>query len=190
MIKYAITGNIASGKSEAERLLSKNNFIVFDTDIITHDILIDKPDVPELFKEYDIFEYGKLSRTKLSDLVFNNPELKKKLENTIHPLIKQELKGIFKTYSEEKYIFVSVPLLFEAGWEDMFDKIILITCDEKIQLERLMKRNNLSKTDALKRLKSQLPCGIKIPKADIIIENNSSIEIFQKKITDLIYSLK
>ena len=189
MIRYAITGNIASGKSEAERIFSKNGFIVFDTDTITHDILIDKPDVPEAFKDYDVFEYGRLSRPKLSNLVFNNPELKTKLENIIHPLIKHELEEIFKTYADEKYIFISVPLLFEAGWENMFDKIILITCDEKIQLERLMKRNNLSKSDALKRLNAQLPQDIKIPKSDIVIENNFSIEDLQEKITKFILSL-
>ena len=188
MIKYAITGNIASGKSEAEKILSKNGFIVFDTDTMTHDILIDMPEPSEAFREYDVFEYGRLSRSKLSDLVFNNHELKKKLENIIHPLIKQELEDIFKTYADEKYIFVSVPLLFEAGWENMFDKIILITCNEKTQIERLMSRNKLSENDALKRLNTQLPPDIKIPKSDIVIENNSLIDDLDKKIMKFIHT--
>ena len=188
MIKYAITGNIASGKSEAEKILSKNGFIVFDTDTMTHDILIDMPEPSEAFREYDVFEYGRLSRSKLSDLVFNNHELKKKLENIIHPLIKQELEDIFKTYADEKYIFVSVPLLFEAGWENMFDKIILITCNKKTQIERLMSRNKLSENDALKRLNTQLPPDIKIPKSDIVIENNSLIDDLDKKIMKFIHT--
>ena len=189
MIKYAITGNIASGKTEMEKILQKNGFTVFDTDTMTHDILLDKPDVPEAFKEYDIFEYGKLSREKLSNLVFNNSNLRKKLEDIVHPLIIEELETVFKVYADEKYIFVSVPLLFEAGWEKMFDKIVFISCRKEIELKRLMRRNGLSKEAALKRINSQKMQNDKILKSDVIIENNSSICDFHKKISEFINTL-
>ena len=65
MIKYAIVGNIASGKSEMEKVLEEHNFVVLDTDLITHDILIDRPNVAQAFSDYDVFEYGKLSKDKL-----------------------------------------------------------------------------------------------------------------------------
>ncbi|MCD8377708.1 MAG: dephospho-CoA kinase [Candidatus Gastranaerophilales bacterium] len=178
MIKYAIVGNIASGKSEMEKILARHDIVVLDTDLITHDILIDKPDVPEAFKDYDVFEYGKISKSKLAKLVFDNPELRTKLENIVHPLIIEELESAFRVYSGEKYIFVSVPLLFEAGWEKMFDKIIFINSDDDIRLERLMERNNLSKDDALRRLNSQLPQADKIKKSDFVIDNNSSFDEF------------
>ena len=186
MIKYALVGNIASGKSEAEKIFDKLGFVVIDTDLITHDILIDRPDVPKAFANYDVFEYGRLSKDKLGKLVFSAPELKQRLENIIHPLIKEELENVFKIYSNESCVFVSVPLLFEVGWEDMFDKIIFIKSDDDIRLKRLMKNRGYSKEYAQTRISSQLPQEEKIKKSDYIIENNSSLEDFKRNIDEFI----
>nr|MCR5265054.1 dephospho-CoA kinase [Cyanobacteria bacterium RUI128] len=105
MIKYAIVGNIASGKSEMEKILDKHGFVVLDTDLMAHDILMDRPDVPNAFSEYDVFEYGKLSKEKLGKLVFNNNDLKLKLESIVHPLIKEEIESAFNVYADEEAIF-------------------------------------------------------------------------------------
>lgn len=189
MIKYAIVGNIASGKSEMEKVLEKNNFVVLDTDLIAHDILIDNPIVAKEFSDYDVFEYGRLSKDKLGALVFSNPELKEKLESIVHPLIKEEVETAFKVYSDEKILFVSVPLLFEVNWEDMFDKIVFIKSDDKIRLDRLMKRNGYTKEYAQKRIESQMSQDEKTKKSDYVIENNGTKEEFVSKIEDFIDSL-
>ena len=189
MIKYAIVGNIASGKSEMERILDKHGFVVLDTDLMAHDILIDKPDVAKAFSDYDVFEYGRLSRVKLGELVFNNPELKTKLEEIVHPLIKEEIESAFNVYSDEKAIFISVPLLFEVGWETIFDKIIFIKTDDDIRLNRLLERNGYSYEYAQKRIKSQQPQPEKILKSDYVIENNGSKEDFVKKVEAFIESI-
>lgn len=189
MIKFAIVGNIASGKSEMERILDKKNIVVLDTDIMAHDILIDKPDVSLAFKDYDVFEHGKLSKPKLSKLVFDNPELKQKLEDIMHPLILQEIELSFKTFSNEKYLFISVPLLFEVGWEKLFDKIVFINSDDEIRLQRLMKRNNYSKEDAMKRINSQNSQTEKLQKADYVIDNNTTIEDFQNKVLEFLSTI-
>lgn len=186
MIKYAITGNIASGKSEFEKVLEAHDFVVLDTDLITHDILIDRPEIGRAFSEYDVFEFGRLSKEKLGKLVFSNPELKSKLESIVHPLILDELNTAFKVYEDESAIFVSVPLLFEVGWENLFDKIIFIKSDDDIRLKRLMKRNGYDKEYALKRIKSQDSQEDKLSKSDFIIENNGSIDEFRAKITEFI----
>lgn len=189
MIKVAIVGNIASGKSELEKYLFNRGYVVFDTDVIAHDILIDNPEIAEAFEEYDVFEHGKLSREKLGQLVFNNLELKQKLEDMIHPLILEDIEKIFETYKEEEYVFISVPLLFEVGWEQLFDKIIFIKSDEDIRLKRLMERNHYDEDYAKKRVESQLPELEKIKKADCVIENNSSKEVFYKNIEICLESL-
>lgn len=189
MIKYAIVGNIASGKSEFEKILDKHGFVVLDTDLMAHDILMDKPDIPKAFADYDVFEYGRLSREKLGKLVFNNNDLKQKLEGIIHPLIKEELETAFNVYSEENVIFITVPLLFEVGWENLFDKIIFIQCDDKLRLERLMERNGYTKEYAQTRLNSQLPQDEKAKKSDYIIENNGSKEEFKIKAEEFIESI-
>jgi len=184
MLKYALTGNIAAGKSSVERLLIDKGYAVFDTDKIAHDILENSPEINEVFKGYDVFTDGKIDRIKLAKVVFSDSKELKKLENIIHPKVKEEILKIFEQNYKE--VFISVPQLFEAGLESLFDKIIFISAKENIRLERLMKRNNLTKEDAQKRLNAQLPEAEKIKKSDIIIENNGTIEDLELSLKKII----
>lgn len=191
MISIAIVGNIASGKSTVENLLRKKGYKVFDSDIIAHEVLDDLSEkILEAFKDYDISENGRISRQKLGALVFNDKNLKEKLENIIHPEIKDRLKKIFEENKLEKYIFVSIPLLFEVGWRNLFDKILFIYTEDKIRLNRLMQRNNFTKDEALARIKSQLPQEEKVKVSDFIINNNHSIDVLQKYIERFIIQLE
>lgn len=191
MISIAIVGNIASGKSTVENVLRKKGYKVFDSDIIAHEVLEDLSDkIFEAFKDYDISENGRISRQKLGALVFNDKNLKEKLENIIHPEIKVRIKKIFEENKLEKYIFVSIPLLFEVGWRNLFDKILFIYTEDKIRLNRLMQRNNFTKDEALARIKSQLPQEEKVKVSDFIINNNHSIDVLQKYIERFIIQLE
>lgn len=191
MISIAIVGNIASGKSTVENVLRKKGYKVFDSDIIAHEVLEDLSEkILEAFKDYDISENGRISRQKLGALVFDDKNLKEKLENIVHPEIKDRLKKIFEENKLEKYIFVSIPLLFEVGWRNLFDKILFIYTEDKIRLNRLMQRNNFTKDEALARIKSQLPQEEKVKVSDFIINNNHSIDVLQKYIERFIIQLE
>lgn len=191
MISIAIVGNIASGKSTVENVLRKKGYKVFDSDIIAHEVLDDLSEkILEAFKGYDILENGRISRQKLGALVFDDKNLKEKLENIVHPEIKDRLKKIFEENKLEKYIFVSIPLLFEVGWRNLFDKILFIYTEDKIRLNRLMQRNNFTKDEALARIKSQLPQEEKVKVSDFIINNNHSIDVLQKYIERFIIQLE
>lgn len=181
MKKIAITGNIASGKSQVENFIAKY-YPVYDTDEIAHKIL---NEITE-FYGLDVFTNKKIDRKKLGDLVFNNLELKQKLEALIHPKIKKELERIFRKHINDKFVFISIPLLFEVGWEYLFDEIILITADDSIRLSRLMQRNNFTEESALQRIKAQIAQEDKVSKADYIIENNTTKEDLHNKIENLL----
>ena len=94
MVKIAITGNIAAGKSEVEKIIATKGYVVYDTDKFTHQILASSQEIKYTFKDYDVFENGKISRKKLGALVFANKKLKEKLENIIHPVIKEMIINI------------------------------------------------------------------------------------------------
>ena len=175
MIKVAIVGNIASGKSTVEKFLQEKGFKVYDTDIIAHEILATSDDVQK--------EFGTFDRKKIAKIVFSDSSKLKILESIIHPKVKKELEKIF--ISNEKVIFISVPQLFEAGFDNLFDKIIYIIADARLRKERIINRNKLTAEEAQMRIDAQSEIN-KIEKSDFIIENNGTIEDLRLKVYEIL----
>ena len=180
MIKLAITGNIASGKTLIESLLYEQGFITMDTDKIVHNLLSQDKDIIE--KVNNLFDTdvkdreGKIDRKKVGDIVFNDKNKLEKLEKILHPTVKNVVDKFFQENEKEKILAVSVPQLYEAGWEVYFDYVLLIIADDKIRLKRLIKRNNITEDAAQKRLAAQISQEEKIKKADFVIDNSGNIE--------------
>ena len=175
MIKIAITGNIASGKSTVEKIIESNGYKVYDTDKIAHRILEESIEVRNVF--------GTADRKELAKIVFSNKDRLKQLESIIHPKVEEELKKIFLQNLD--IVFVSVPQLFESGFDVLFDKIIYITADESIRLERLMKRNSLNVEEAKIRINAQQDFGKK-EKSDFVIENNTDISSLKEQVEKML----
>ena len=184
MIRIALCGNIASGKSTVQKFLEKNGYKVLDTDKVAHELLnVSNSKLYTEFKNLDVFENGEFSREKLGKLVFADKEIKQKLENILHPQIREKIKEFFDKNQNEKYLFVGIPLLFEAGMTDLFDKIVFIYADDDIRLKRLLHRNGYSVDYAKARLNSQMRQEEKAQKSDYVINNNGSVEELIKNIT-------
>lgn len=182
MIKVALVGNIASGKSATEKILNNFGYKVLDTDKVCHNLLDELGEITEDFKGFDVFENEKISREKLGKLVFGNPNLKEKLENILYPHLKIKIKEFFTQNKNEDLVFVAIPLLFEAGMEDLFDKIFFVYCKDEIRLERLIKRNGYTKEYAKVRMDSQIPQDKKVLKSDYIIYNESTLDDLENNI--------
>lgn len=194
MIKVAITGNIASGKSVLEQILKEKGFAVIDADEIAHNLIKNeavKTKIIQIFQGFDIVENGEISRKKLGQIVFVRDNLRKKLEEILHPAIKDEIGRFFRQQQEqgEKIAFASVPLLFEAKFEDLFDKIIFVYADDEIRLKRLMQRNNLALEHAQNRLSIQISQDKKAPLADYVIYNNSDLEYLKLSLEKILKEL-
>ncbi len=190
MLRIGITGNIASGKSAAEDFIRDAGFKVYDTDKIAHEILENSKEVKQAFSNFDILSNGEIDRKKLAKIVFSDKKQLEKLEKIIHPEVKKEILKIFSLSGNEKAVFISVPQLFEAGFESLFDKIIFITAEKSLRLTRLMKRNNLTEEEALLRINAQQGEDKKTTQSDYIIENNSTPEVLQIRIRDFLNSIK
>lgn len=175
MLKIALTGNIASGKSTVEKIIEENGYNVYDTDKIAHKILECSEEVKEAF--------GTIDRKEIAKIVFSSPEKLKLLESIIHPKVKEEILKIFD--SEEILVFISVPQLFESGFNILFDKIIFVTADKNLRKERLIKRNSLTPEEAQKRIDAQEETG-KLEKSDFVIKNNSDFENLKTQVEDIL----
>lgn len=188
MLKVALVGNIASGKSTVEKALQTSGYVVLDTDKVCHELLT-CDEVSKEFSSFDVFENGIISREKLGKLVFANVELKKRLEDILYPMVRLRIAEFFEQYNTESLVFVAIPLLFEAGMVDLFDKIVFVYCDDDIRLKRLTARNNYTEEYAKIRMGAQQSQDEKIKKSDYVIYNNSTIEALDRCVDSVVNEL-
>ena len=184
-----ITGLIGSGKSTLSSYIKTKGYKIVDADAISRDITkkdrIGYTKVVEEFGRDILSSNGEIDRAKLSNIVFNDKNALKKLNDTLHPLIFQEIDRQLNSYKDEKILFLDAPLLFEAKLDKKCDEIILVVCDEDVQISRIQKRDNKDYDSAKKIIDSQIAKEFKIEKSDYIIDNNCEIERFYFKV-DLI----
>ena len=194
MIKVGLTGNIASGKSQVEKILLSLGYKVADTDKINHYILLTDmsaiEEIKQAFIDDDILDDGCISRQKLGRIVFSDKEKKQQLEAILHKRIMAKVQEFYNENKCEKVVFVAIPLLFETHQENMFDKIILVSADEDIRLKRLMERDNYSEKYAKVRIASQDSESSKISKSDFVIYNNSDFTGLRNQVAKIVSILE
>jgi len=182
MIKLAITGSIASGKSVAESYLKQKRIPSIDADMIVHRLLSEDKEVIEkiclLFntdKNGILDENGKISRKKLGKIVFNDKDKLKQLEEIIHPKVKEEINRFFEENKNRPIAAAVVPVLYEAGMQNLFDYVVLVSTKKELQIKRLMERDSLTRDQAEKRINLFIDEEEKIKKADFVVYNNLDI---------------
>ncbi|MCW8896173.1 MAG: dephospho-CoA kinase [Sulfurimonas sp.] len=190
--KYAIalTGGIATGKSTVASLLALNGMRVIDADSISHEILDASASwVKENFGD-EYINGSKVDRAKLGSLVFSNVEAKKKLEEFLHPKIRDEIEK--RSVKQDKFKFpylIDIPLFFENGAYDIKECVVVYTPSE-IQLERFMKRNGYSKEESLNRINSQMSIEEKKKRATWVIDNSKDLKHLQQEVEDFVEKIK
>ena len=187
-----ITGSIACGKSLVSNYLQEKGYTIIDADKIGHMALENDEVKKQLVNKFgkSILKDNEINRVTLGKLVFENNENLKELNNIIHPQIRKNISEQLQVHKNEKLVFVDVPLLFEAKFDDLVEKIIVISLDEKIQLERLMNRNSLSKEEALQRIKSQIPVREKEKLGDYVVDNSFTQENTYNQVDRILEKLK
>ena len=178
----ALTGGIATGKSTVASLFMMHGFLTIDADKIAHKILDENVSkIIELFGEKYIID-NKVNRKELGNLIFNDQIQKKKLENFIHPLIKQQIIKDARIFEEQnKPYLIDIPLFFENKNYDIKNSIVVYTPKE-IQISRLMDRDNSSQDEALSRINNQMDIEDKKMLASYIIDNSLNLKNLQKEV--------
>ena len=186
-----ITGGIASGKSTVTDFLRQKGFQVVDADAVVHQL--QKPGgrlyqvLVEHFGEKILLENGELNRTLLASLIFSNPEEQEWSKRTQGEIIREELDALRNQLAQtEALFFMDIPLLFEQNYASWFDETWLVYVNRDVQLERLMKRDQISKEAAESRLNSQWPLERKISLASHSLDNNGNQEQLIAQVVQLL----
>lgn len=186
-----ITGGIASGKSTVTEFLRQKGFQVVDADVVVHQL--QKPGgrlfqiLVEHFGEKILLENGDLNRHLLASLIFSNPEEQEWSRRTQGEIIREELVALRNQLAQtEALFFMDIPLLFEQNYASWFDETWLVYVNRDVQLERLMRRDQISKEAAESRLNSQWPLERKISLASHSLDNNGNQEQLIVKVVQLL----
>jgi dephospho-CoA kinase len=178
-----LTGGIGSGKSTVSHLFVARGAKLVDADAIAREVVeLGSPILDEVvaaFGEEILHPDGRLNREQLGNLVFQNPALKKQLENILHPPIRQLIRtrmNEFESADPEGLVVVDIPLLFESKLESMFEHVVVVYVPEEVQITRLIAREGWSEDVAKRRIATQMPIEDKRLRADTVIENQFSLE--------------
>ncbi|KAF3887943.1 MULTISPECIES: dephospho-CoA kinase [Nostocales] len=188
MIKRIIglTGGIATGKTTvANYLASVYKIPVLDADIYARDaVSIGSPILQAIAERYGediLLADGSLNRQQLGEIIFNNREERNWVESSIHPYVRDRFLQEIAASPAQTLVLV-VPLLFEARMTDLVTEIWVVSCSEEQQLERLMQRNNLTLEQAKARIQSQMPISEKVAKANVVLDNSSTLEMLIEQV--------
>lgn len=183
-----LTGGIGSGKSAAGIEFEKLGIAVIDADEIAQKASLKNSkaykEIVEYFGASILDNSQNIDRRKLRNIVFNNDEQKKKLEQILHPAIREDISFAISN-SKSPYTIIMVPLIYETNSKDNYNRILVIDCDEDIQISRAVTRDGASEEDIKKIINSQATKQERLSIADDVISNNSSIEKLSEKVLHL-----
>lgn len=177
-----LTGGIASGKSTVAKILEDKGAYLLDADIIAREVV--EPgqsaweEIVDWLGESILLPDKTIDRARLAELVFNDRDKLAKLNNIVHPRVGSRfviLSENIKVNDPEAVIIYDIPLLVETGMEDIVDLVLLVYVPRGVQIDRLQRRDNLSRAEAELRLEAQMPLEEKKKFADVIIDNSGSI---------------
>ena len=180
MFIIGLTGGIGSGKSAAAKILKELGLKVIDLDQITHELMMPSElgyiEIKKEFGEKYIDTKGAIDRKLLREEIFSSFDLKKRIESILHPIIFEECNKQLNLLKHENYIVLVIPLLFETkNYISLIDESLLIDCDLETQIERVIKRDSISKTLANRIIKNQMNRKEKQLLADKVILNDGNI---------------
>jgi len=195
MLRIALTGGIATGKTYVLRELQRRGVPCLDSDALVHGITSAGTEataaIADRFGGDILTPDGAVDRGKLGPVVFADPAARAALEAIVHPAvyraIEAGLRG-FEVLGGHAFAVVDVPLLYETGAQDKFDRVVVTACSQELQLARLRERG-ISDTEARQRIAAQWPTDEKASRADFVIRTDGTFDDTNRQIDDLLATL-
>lgn len=186
-----LTGGIGSGKSTVSQFLAELGAKIIDADKLGHEAF--RPDTEPWYEVVNTFGRrilkpdGEIDRKKLGEIVFGQPELISRLNQLMHPRIFEIVKAQIEEYRQQgvEVVVLEAPLLIEAGWTSPVDEVWVITASESTVLNRLKQRTGLSAEQSLARIRAQLSNDERVKHADLVINNEGSLDELKAKVKEM-----
>ncbi len=191
MLKIGLTGGIGTGKSSVTEAFQSLGAAVINADLLGHDAYlpgtIGFEEVVTEFGQEIVGSDGQIDRKKLGPIVFSDSSKMDRLNEIMHPLIRDLIdeRLVSLESSQNKVAVVEAAILIEAGWKSLFDEIWVVISDREEVINRLGVRNGLSREDAVKRIDSQMSNNERIEHGDVVVENTGSMEDLQTRVHSL-----
>lgn len=186
--KYGLTGGIGSGKSLACDFFQALGVPVLDSDALARELTSSDRDclsqIEHRFGSEYLNKEGQLNRPRMRELVFSDPQARKDLEAILHPRIRHGIQS-WEVHGQHGYGIVAVPLLVENRLMALFDGVIVVDCDEQLQLERASKRDDSKAPDIQRIMNAQATRSERLQHADFILHNDGPPETLQAQVADL-----
>lgn len=196
MLLIGLTGNIASGKSTVARLLSERGATIIDADVLARRVV--EPGMPafdEIVKRWGseiVALDGGLDRDALRRLVFSHHDQLEELNSIVHPEVVAYRNRLVDEARQrgDRLVVQDIPLLFERGIVDQFDRIVLVDAPRPVRLERLMRERGLTETEAMDMITAQMPAELKRARADYLIENTGTVRELEERVSEVWQALE
>ena len=187
MLKVAVTGGIGSGKSAVGEILEELGAVIVDADELARTVVergnSGYDQVIATFGD-EVLTSGEIDRAKLAELVFSDPELRKKLEGIIHPLVREAAEEIMKSAPSGSVVVNEIPLLFETNGAKRFDFVIAVQTPMELRIERLSQRG-MKLYEIEKRIAAQASDQERASIANVIVVNDGSLDQLRSKVEEV-----
>jgi dephospho-CoA kinase len=195
VITVGLTGGIAAGKSTVASLMARLGAGILDADEVVREL--QRPGtwvyqaILQAFGPSIVQRDGTIDRKRLGEMVFQDEGARRQLEATVHPALVAAIEQRLRAFEAQgvKLCVVELPLLIEAGAQERFDWVVVVTAPEEVQVSRLMADRGLSREEALARMRSQMPLHEKVRVADFVIENAGDLQEVERRVQELYQAL-
>ncbi len=197
MLRVGLTGSIAVGKSFVSGLLAEMGCRVVDADQVARRVVepggVGLRRIVEAFGEWVLRSDGTLDRARVSEVIFSDPEKRELINSILHPLIIAEQDELMRRWAQEdprSIGIVDAALLIESGGYRRFDRLIVVHCRPEVQLERLMRRNSLTRDEASSRIAAQMSQEEKLRHADFRIDTSEGFDDTRRQTAEVYAELR